>query len=464
MFLWPLLACSDRVPADHAASTVATVEADVGPDTGTGDTGLPADTAEVQAFPGLSATPAWITPGGTYATGAAWADLDGDGDGDLIISSGNDMSPGVVEVYENQSGALSETAVWRSTLPQYYGHLSAGDLNGDGHPDLVASLLLGASGFTEVGGLQIFLNDGSGLQDPPAWETRGFDSFANALGDVDRDGDLDLAVAVGEPYRHDPDLSRVYLNDGSADFGEGPAWLTETPRHSLDVAWLDQDGDGWLDLAFANEDTGHTLYHNALGTLETEPTWTAPEEGFEGNTLDWGDLDADGVLDLVVSDTNQRGGAGAVRAWCGAGLTLCWQAEDTPDYPSAVSLEDVDGDGDLDLAAGAWWGPVRLYENQGGALQTTASWSSTPSEPVVESLAWEDLDGSDTTLIEVQGTDLVALPGRCRVVQAAAGVAGDGYLTGPGPVSATCARSSRRDLVVTDWDPDGGTRVYGREE
>ena len=456
MLLLAVLACqSPDKPAPDTGLDTGTDTADSGTGSDSADTGLVgAD------WPPLDEDPAWESDGRGYATGLAWADLDRDGDAELIVAYGNDMDPGPLLVYDNDGGVLNPLPSWRSADEAYYGHLSTGDVDGDGDVDVAVSRFLGDGRFAEPGGVQVFLNDGGALEDTPAWEASGFFSFSCALGDVDRDGDLDLAVAVGESYRNDPDRSRVFVNDGAGGFGDAAAWETEADRHSFDVAWADFDGDGWLDLVFANVETGHTLYHNDGGALEATPAWTAAGDGFEGNTLDWGDVDGDGWLDLAVTDNDQLGGAGAVRVWCGPDLEVCWESADEWRYPSAVSLEDADGDGDLDLFAGAWWGPVRGYENQGGALESEASLVLGSADMVVEALAWEDVDGSGARVRTISGEGLVAVPRRGRVLAVTGGVAGDGVVTGPGAVSAVVVVSGTRDLAVSDWEPEHGEWIY----
>ncbi len=417
------------------------------------------------AWAPIDAEASWVSIDRGVATGLGWADMDGDGDPDLVVAYGNDIEPGRVVIYDNADGVLPEEPSSETGSDHYFGHLSLGDVDGDGDPDVAVSRFLGDAGWSELGGVQIYLNEGGVLEDVPAWEASGFCSFSVALGDRDNDGDLDLAVAVGEPYRHDPDLSLVYDNDGSGDFGETPSWTMEAPRHAMDVAWADLDDNGFLDLVFATEPDPHVAYLNDDGVLSEEPDWEAPVEGsFEGNTVDFGDVDGDGLLDLVISDNDQKGGPGVVRLFCGAELALCWTQADEPDYQSAVSLEDVDGDGTLDLVAGAWWGAVRVYLGADGSFESTPSWTSDKEDIVVEAFGWADVDGSHWREATVSGEGLVEVPGRGRVLWVEGGVAGFGYLSGPGHIEATYLEPIARDLAVSDWTKKSGNRLYLRGE
>ena len=357
-----------------------------------GGAGFDTGSAGVPGEP-LGPTASWVSADPGVATGLGWADINGDGLADLVVAYGNDIEPGPVAVYENMGGSLPTEPTWRSSGDAFHGHLALGDLNGDGRPDLAVSRFLGQGGFSQPGGVDIYLNEGGQLGAVPAWQADGFFSFSLALGDVDLDGDLDLAVAVGEAYENDPAPSRLFENDGGGGFTE--IWTTERPRHSFDVGWHDMDGDGWPDLVFANHGDPHSVYLNQGGSLPAAPSLEVEGSDFSGNSLDAGDLDGDGHLDLAVSDNNQMGGTGSVRAWCGPDLHLCWEQAQPQAYPSAVSLHDVDGDGWLDLATGAWWGAVWLH--MGGGVddlpETTPSWRSTKEDIVVEALAWGDVDG-----------------------------------------------------------------------
>ncbi len=323
-----------------------------------------------------------------------WRDCNNDGFIDVFFSNGNDMAQAGNTIYLSQLGQLPTSASWFSMNREYSGHSAVGDINDDGLADFVVANYLGSSwGIPNRGDL--YLNNGYLPSPVPYWHTPdSIFSFSCALGDVDSDGDLDIAFATGEGYGNDYQRDIVYLNENGT-FGDTAAWRSADSTAALDVTWGDVDSDGDLDLALCYDDAAVAVYYNNNGLPETTPSWQAATAE-PGNTLVFGDINNDGWLDLVVAYNNQLGGDGYFSVYYNDGAGNLnpnhgWQSQDGG-YGSALALYDYDNDGDDDLAAGRWWQDLFIYENLSGILTTTPVWR-TDIDMVAEELAWVDIDG-----------------------------------------------------------------------
>ena len=140
--------------------------------------------------------------------------------------------------------------------------------------------------------------------------------------------------------------------------------------YSLDFG--DLDGDGDLDLAAATDLT-NKIYLNNDGTLETTPSWSSPGSTYTF-ILSWGDVDGDGDLDLV------EGNMGGANIYLNNGGTMSnspyWSV--SPGWVMTVDLGDIEGDGDLDLVIGYYDSRQdQIYLNlDGTGPATTPTWSS----------------------------------------------------------------------------------------
>ena len=406
----------------------------------------------------LSQKIAWRSVEQSYATGGEFVDINGDGLLDLVVSEGNDMEPGYIRVYYNDGDTLEEEASFVSVQQQFYGHLATGDLNGDGWNDVVVSKFLGTDRFDEPGGVEVYLNEEGTLPKTPSWSWDGAYTFSLALGDMEQDGDIDIAVAVGEAYFNEPDVSFVLCNDGTGNFIR--CWEDAVPRYSFDVSFCDLNRDGWLDLIFAHQGEGHTIRWGEAEGFSEHPDWQAQGTGFEGNTLEWGDINGDGILDIVVSENNQLGGAGTLRGWCGPDFMMCWESQDEKQMQSAILLRDFDGDGDVDLAASSWWGALRIYEQTDEGLSYEPVFIGDDSDIVGEVFTWGAMSVVDVDTIV--GSGMVEVPQRRSIASVQKGVSAGGYLFGE-EIEAQVYVLAHMGLVLTDWEKSQGNWLFVSE-
>lgn len=446
---------------------------------------LPVGVAAAQ--PPYHNTPDWVSSDTQVSTGAALADIDLDGWLDLVVSNGNDISLETVAVYYNNGdGTFPLLPNWESSETQYNGHLDIADVNGDGWLD-IAVATLGA--YSNIGPIaRVYLNNSGTLSATADWEADiDGNAFGVAFGDVNNDGRPDLAVATGwayDPQNHYP--TYVYLNVAGT-LEASASWSSTDTNHAQGALWVDADDDGWLDLAVAASRSQSKIYRNLGGTLETTASWaTTDNPNQDAIMLAAGDVAGDGVRELFITDNNQlSGGSGRFRQFDGIsspGLfstNYSWSYAEG--YCSAIALADVDADGALDVATGAWWDSVRIFRNSGSGLPVAPTWSSATST-VVEKIVFGDIDKNALRTVHAAFpavpaiTHLYYLPH--QPVQAIVEVRRNGVVLTPaeytysaangwltvapivGDVEVDYTVSSRLDMAVTNWDGNIGNQVY----
>lgn len=177
----------------------------------------------------------------------------------------------------------------------------------------------------------------------------------------------------------------AHANDPSTLLSLG--WSSNQSRATTSVAWGDVDSDGDLDLAVGTQDETNQLYRNDNGTLNQTPIWSSTESDTT-SSLAWGDMDKDGDLDLVAANFGQP-----LRMYRNTNGTLsstAFWSSDEKRFVHNLDVGDYDNDNDLDLAVAAVPDGIFFYRNNAGTLPTTATHSIAITQ--ASSVAWGDMN------------------------------------------------------------------------
>ena len=385
----------------------------------------------------------------TMGSGVVVFDADGDGKLDLLFLNGRGFpgeakSPGqgaTQKLFLNQGGfKLREaTAAAGLAVNAYCMGGAAGDVDNDGDLDLYLSC---------VGQDLLFANDGKGRftdVSRRAGLSREYEFGASvAMLDADHDGDLDVYATRYVTWTPETDLfctldgeskayctpesypgasPRFYRNRGDGTFEDATrqAGLLAPKAKSLGVAVLDLDGDGWEDLAVANDTQPNLLYRNrGNGTFEeigVASGMAFSETGVArgGMGIDAADYDRSGRPSIVIGNFANE----MVALYRNEGNQLFVDVAPVSDLGRKTLLTlafaafwfDYDLDGWLDLffANGhldpeiervqprvKYAQPSQLFRNAGRGrfVEVTGDGSAALAQPrVARGAAWGDLDG-----------------------------------------------------------------------
>lgn len=238
-------------------------------------------------------------------------DIEGDGDLDIIVANENPFAPGPLDggqdrLYVNDgTGHFSDqTAARLPAVTDQTGGFAVADLEGDGDVDVIV---------LNRGQDRVFVNDGAGFfsdQTAARFPVTTDASRAGAFGDLDDDGDLDLLIANSRG-----EAPRRYANDGAGHFTEeelSPDAFAHETLTSVELG--DIDGDGDLDALFGNAGTflsGHgflggqnLLFRNdAHGKLHDRTAHALPAVADPTTDAAFADVDGDGDLDIVTANS-----------------------------------------------------------------------------------------------------------------------------------------------------------------
>ena len=363
---------------------------------------------------------------GVYAQ-MAFGDMDGDGDMDALIGE----LYGDLYYFQNTGTAAAPAFATPVANPfsitatgSYAAKPAIADMDGDGDLDILIGTLYGDVLYYQNTGTASSPQFGASQANPFGISAAGYYYLSPSLADMDNDGDFDLFLGVVGGYGGE---MRYYENTGTATtpaFGAYslPANLNGYISYNgLTTGDLDNDGD--FDIIHGDDYTTSVSFVENTGTAAS-PTFGTPVPSpfgmnFADNTVALpqmaaADMDSDGDMDFMVGDyygdlryyENTGGNTFA------AAQTNPFGLQSTGLYIINPSLVDIDGDGDMDLFYGDYFGGITYHENMGTAM--SPMFGSAVSNPIgltaapyyLASIVFADMDddGDMDAMVSSGGT------------------------------------------------------------
>jgi len=324
------------------------------------------------------------------------ADIDGDDDKDIVLISRNIEYLRKLAWYENTDGlgTFGEEQIISIDDFEFY-QINSADIDGDGDIDIVSSTYKKTIWFENLDGLGNFSPRIIFLE-----EDDGFKIFYNFPIDIDNDGDID--VVSGGYF----DNIEWFENlDGLGNFGEEQLITIDNLDKLKDINASDLDGDGDMDVLSASRNDGKIAWYentDGQGVFGEQQLISGPEELY-GFSVVTADIDNDGDMDVVsgrgddyVSWYNNLDGLGNF----GEANIISTEA----DGVIQVLTTDINNDGNVDvISASNWDNKIAWYENSGilGLVENDNNSIGLTPNPVNSILQIISLDNSSINKIRI---------------------------------------------------------------
>jgi hypothetical protein len=284
----------------------------------------------------------------------AIGDVDGDGDLDMYAPDGGGADADAYFINDGTGAFTDESSTLLPGTMSNAGAARFADIDGDGDLDLIVADGYGNSGNDET--LHFYVNDGSGAMTEAAGaapgEAAGNDIDDIDVADFDRDFDLDVLINP-----HSGNLT-LWLNDGAGVFTSSP-FPAVGPQSNFhyNPGVCDVDGDGDLDVFVDNTGGGYTeqlLINDGAAGFTDGTSQVTGNGGADDNGVACADIDNDGDFDAVV--INVAGAGSNLRMFTNDGAG---SFSSTPGVFPALGCAlwaefgELSGDGRLDVVVGA---------------------------------------------------------------------------------------------------------------
>ena len=326
-----------------------------------------------------------ITTSADAAKSVYAIDLDGDGDIDVLSAS---MEDDKIAWYENDGAAdPSFTARTITTSADGAKSVFAADVDGDGDIDVLSASMHDDK-------VVWYENDGAA---DPAFTASTITSSADGASsvyaaDVDRDGDIDVLSASSYD-----DKIAWYENNGAADPSFTAHTITTSADGAASVFAADLDSDGDIDVLSASLlDDKVIWYENNLAALGT-PTFTAATITTSADyafSVFAADVDSDGDIDVLSASADDDKIAWYENDGAADPSFTARTISTSADRAFSVFAADVDSDGDMDVLSASYNdNDITWYENNGSQSFTERTIETNADGPRSVFAADVDSDG-----------------------------------------------------------------------
>jgi VCBS repeat protein/S-layer family protein len=260
------------------------------------------------------------------------ADFNHDGNADLAVARAGSSPDNVSVVLGNGTGGFGPpTLMVAGTLPA---RVRVGDFNEDGHPDMVFSNV-------NSNNVSLFLGNGMGGFSPPTNFPAGARPLGIRVGDFNEDGNLDIVVSNNV----NPSTVSVLLGNGMGGFGPPTSYPSGQDTGPLDIGDFNEDGN--LDVALSSGSAIAVLLGNGSGGFGAP---TEHPTGGVSSSIVVRDFTQDGHLDIASANVIPPEVAVTVQAGNGAGGFAPPVIFPAGFLSSSIEAGDFNEDGGLDLA------------------------------------------------------------------------------------------------------------------